>query len=249
VYERSGKGYIEIWLKSLSDDTERMITRVDGTQQLDAIISPNGERIGYRAGPAEARDGFVVEVSGGVPARVCQGCVVFGFLSDNRRILALDQKATRLRAIDVRSGASRELLNAPNRRFDRTHLSPDDRLLTFRSGGEIYVVAVPEEGPAPEHAWTRIEQVVPDGRPCGWSLDSTTAYLLLNTDGFRCLWGQRIDKASGRPVGPPMVVRHFHDTLAQEFSTSIGDAITADGFLYGGGVLTANLWRLPASAR
>ena len=249
VYERSGKGYIEIWLKSLSDGAERMITRVDGTRQLDATISPNGERIGYRAGSADELDGFVVDVSSGVPVRVCERCAVFGFLSDNRRILALDQQGRRLRAIDVRSGASRDLLNTPNRRVGRTHLSPDDRLLTFQSGGEIFVTVVPAAGPAPENTWTLINQVVPDGRPCGWSLDSTIAYLLLNTDGFRCLWGQRIDTQTGRPVGEPALVRHFHDTLAQEFSTSMGNAITADGFLYGGGVLTANLWRLPAPAR
>jgi Tol biopolymer transport system component len=250
VYERSGKGYIEIWLKSVREGAERMIARVDGSNvQLDPTISPNGERIGYRAGPVDERDGFVVEVSGGVPIRVCERCVVFGFLSDNRRILAVDRQGTRLRAIDVRTGDSRELLNAPNRRLARTHVSPDDRLLTFQSGGEIYSTRVPDSGPAPESTWTVINQVVPEGRPCGWSLDSSTAYLLLNTDGFRCLWGQRIDKQTGRPIGQPELVRHFHDTLAQEFSTSMGNAITADGFLYGGGVLTANLWRLPATDR
>jgi hypothetical protein len=249
VYERSGKGYIEIWLKQLGDGAERMIARVDSDQQLDATISPNGERIGYRFGPLERRDGFVVDVSSGVPVRVCERCVVFGFLSDNRRILAVDQGGTRLRAIDVHTGAGRDLLNAPNRRFGRTHLSPDDRLLTFQSGGDIFVTLVPEDGPAPETTWTVINQVVPDGRPCGWSADSAIAYLLLNTDGFRCLWGQGIDRRTGRLEGPPTIVRHFHDTLVQEFSTSMGNAITADGFLYGGGVLTANLWRLPAPAR
>jgi hypothetical protein len=226
-----------------------MITRVNGVAQADPTLSPDGERIGYRAGPPEARDGFVVDVRGGVPVRVCERCVVFGFLSDNQRILALDQGQSRLRAIDVQSKASRELLNAPNRRFARTHLSPDDRLLTFQSGEEIFVTAVPEDGPAPENTWTLIGQTVPGGRPCGWSLDSSIAYLLLNTDGFRCLWGQRIDRRTGRPLGEPIAVRHFHDTLAQEFSTSMGNAITDNGFLYGGGVLTANLWRLPAPVR
>jgi hypothetical protein len=66
---------------------------------------------------------------------------------------------------------------------------------------------------------------------------------LLDTDGFRDLWGQRIGGVSGRPEGKPYVVRHLHKT-ANIVSTSFGNAITAEGFLYETTRLTANLWRL-----
>ena len=37
----------------------------------------------------------------------------------------------------------------------------------------------------------------------GWSLDSDILYLLLDTDGFRCLWAQRVDPATGALIGAP----------------------------------------------
>jgi hypothetical protein len=58
---------------------------------------------------------------------------------------------------------------------------------------------------------------------------------------FRCLWAQRIDPA-GAPVGNPIIVRHFHSTKG--ISTSFGDAITADGFLYEAAEESANVWKL-----
>ena len=96
--------------------------------------------------------------------------------------------------------------------------------------------------------WSPIDQPTTTGRPAGWSLDATLLYLLLDTDGFRCLWAQKIDRDSGRPVGRPVLIRHFHSTIVQELSTSFGNAISTNGFLYGGGTLNANLWRLPMAA-
>ena len=80
---------------------------------------------------------------------------------------------------------------------------------------------------------------------CGWSPDSSTLYLLLDADGYRDLWGQKIDGAS-RPIGKPFVVRHLHHSNG--VSTSFGNAITAQGFLYESTRVTSNLWRLEAAS-
>jgi hypothetical protein len=69
-------------------------------------------------------------------------------------------------------------------------------------------------------------------------------YLLLDADGFRCLWAQPID-AVGARVGRPVIVRHFHTTKG--ISTSFGNAITADGFLYEAAEELANIWKLTPS--
>jgi hypothetical protein len=87
-----------------------------------------------------------------------------------------------------------------------------------------------------------VYRAVDTGRPCGWSLDSRVVYLRLDTDNFRCLWGQRIDPITGTLVGSPFAVRHFHSTPGM--STSFGNAVTADGLLYEATEASANLWRL-----
>jgi hypothetical protein len=91
--------------------------------------------------------------------------------------------------------------------------------------------------------WQRIDQPTSTGRPCGWSLDSRTLYLLLDTDGFRCLWGQRVG-GSG-PAGRVDPIRHFHDGQLDRGgpSTSLGNPITPDGFVYERTEGTGNLWR------
>ncbi len=88
-----------------------------------------------------------------------------------------------------------------------------------------------------------VEEPTSNGRPCGWALDSRVVYLLLDTDGWRCLWGQRVDE-SGRLVGAPFPARHFHGVNEAEFGTSFGNAIAPDGLLYEGVRRTANVWML-----
>jgi len=45
------------------------------------------------------------------------------------------------------------------------------------------------------------------------------------------------------------VVRHFHElSVAGGFSTSLGNAATAQGFLYEANSVRSNLWRLTPAA-
>ena len=247
VYERSAPGFTEVWMRNVRDGRDRMVTRV-ASPQVDATLSPDGARIGYSVGRGrdpDDRTGFVIDVRGGVPVQVCQRCTLYGFLSDSRRSLAIDASSPRVRLIDVTNGRSEDLLIAPDGVFGRPHASPNDKWIAFQRSGKVWVAPLTPGQPLTESAWSPINEPTTTGRPAGWSLDATLLYLLLDTDGFRCLWAQKIDRESGRPVGRPVPVRHFHGTIVQEFSTSYGNAISTNGFLYGGGTLKANLWRLP----
>jgi hypothetical protein len=91
-----------------------------------------------------------------------------------------------------------------------------------------------------------VQEPTTTGRPTGWSLDSQVLYLFLDSDGFRCLWGQRVD-GSGRLSGLPFVVRHLHRIGGA--STSFGNSITREGLLYERSNVTANLWRIVSPRR
>src|SRR5439155_23190085 len=129
---------------------------------------------------------------------------------------------------------------------DRPYASPDDRWLAFRRGrggvGKTIVVPPTSDRTISADGLNTIDEPTTTGRPGGWSVDSRIVYLLLDTDSFRCLWGQRIDPATGMLDGKPFAVRHFHRTIGM--STSFGNTVTADGFLYEAADLTANLWKL-----
>ena len=247
IYDRRGAGFTEIWIKQRGVD-DRMVVRT--TEQAgNSVISPDGTRVAYTVGPdGGAGEGYTVNVEGGVPARLCVDCTVWGFLANSSSILVTDQGATRLRAVDVRTASSRIIVESPSS-LTRPHISPDDRNIAFNVAGQQWIAAVYPDRPTPQIEWHRVQQDTVTARACGWSIDSQTAYLLLDTDGFRCLWGQRVDPRNGTLLGAPFAVRHFHKTVMQEFSTSFGNAISAKGFLYGGGRLKANLWRLTVAAR
>jgi hypothetical protein len=92
--------------------------------------------------------------------------------------------------------------------------------------------------------WHEVQEPTTSGRPARWAPESHLV-LLLDTDGFRCLWGQGVDAASGRLEGLPFAVRHFHDEPGM--GTSLGNPVTPGGFVYEGRSITGNLWRLTAA--
>jgi hypothetical protein len=247
VFERLSAGGIEVWTRNLRTRIEQLITKVDASPGLSATISPDGSRIAYTVidGSGRAGTGFVVETARGVPSKVCDDCVVSGFLSDSRRLLL--SSGDSIRVHDVVSGTSADAVTAPGARLNRPHASPDDRWLAFRNnvdrGGKPFITPLTPGRPQGRDAWLAIDEPTTTGRPTGWSLDGRTAYLLLDTDGFRCLWGQRLD-AVGRLEGTPVPVRHFHGADWATMSTSFGNAVSADGFLYSILRTRGNIWSL-----
>jgi dipeptidyl aminopeptidase/acylaminoacyl peptidase len=243
VFERGLTRTREIWMKDVRTGQQRMVLQLDDPRQVDAIVSPDGVRIAYSA----KQIGYVVEAEGGVPRRICDACVFFGFLSDSRRLLlvATDRGRGIARVIDSASQATHDLLIADSVNLTRLHASPDDRWLSFQFGNKIFVVPLTPGRPPPRETWMQVDEPTTSGRPCGWSLDSRVLYVLLDLDGFRCLYGQRVDPATGRLIGTPASVRHFHDRNSQQgFGTGFGDAISSEGFLYEGIRVTGNVWRL-----
>ena len=46
-----------------------------------------------------------------------------------------------------------------------------------------------------------------------WSLDSNLLYWFANEDGRDCLYAQRLNVSTKRPVGAHFAVRHFHQRV------------------------------------
>ena len=43
-----------------------------------------------------------------------------------------------------------------------------------------------------------------------WSANDDTIFFLGDRDGFRCIWGRRLDASTKRPIGKAYAVQHFH---------------------------------------
>jgi len=74
--------------------------------------------------------------------------------------------------------------------------------------------------------------------------------LLLERDGFRDLWAQRIDTAHGTSSGDPFLVQHLHDPKRTWGSTPYGTAIVNGAFVFTQSAVTGGIWiRDPAQTR
>ena len=257
AFERAAPGRWEVWTKQLRTGREQLLVSVPSATEMNATIADDGSRISYTAtdGPGVTGRGFVIEIGGGVPKAVCTYCGLHGFLGDHQRLLLELASGRALRLHDLNTGMEQDLIRVEKGQLDRPHASPDDRWLAFRyravDSSKTFLAPLTPDHVVPPERWQQIDDPTHEGRPAGWSLDSRTLYLLLDTDGFRCLWGQRIDPVSGRLIGAPFPVKHFHGEQVASgsgVSTSFGNALSAPGFIYESMQPRSDIWRLRAVA-
>jgi Tol biopolymer transport system component len=251
--EREVHGRWEIWTKQLRTGQEQFIVGVTSAGQTSATISQDGSRIAYTVTEGVRGfgfgQGFVIETTGGVPKAVCSDCTLHGFLSDNRRVLSVAKRRA-VQLIDTNTGAVQDLVTAAHGQVSRPHVSADDRWLAFGAAdpaAKSYVVPLTPGHPPAEDRWQRVDEPTTTGRPTGWALNAPILYLLLDTDGFRCLWAQHVDPVSGRLVGRPAAARHFHReqmASAAGVSTSLGNAVSTTGFVFETIAQRSDIWKL-----
>jgi serine/threonine protein kinase/Tol biopolymer transport system component len=251
-----GRG-TELWVKDLSTASERHVLTAPAI--ANPIISHDGSTVAYGEGGGRldglpgtrGSGGYVVSVSGGTPRKVCDSCVVWGWFADNRRVLTFewDEGASvgRARAIDTATLTTYDLIETRTP-IGRLDLSPDERWLVFGEGGTFRLAPVRSGLPASQREWVTVFERTPGSaeRPCGWSPDGRLLYLLLERDGFRDLYAQRIEGATGTPAGAPFEVAHFHDPRRRWGSTSFGSAIVRNAFVFTQVETTGSIWLLEA---
>ena len=251
VFERESTPAREIWRKDLRTGAQQVVMTVESKTLVNPTVSPDGNLIGYVIDNAleglsvtVGGTSYVVSVDGGVPRKLCDKCGLYEFTADSRHAV-VTQGDHVIQVLAISTGTAAVLMTEQAGRIERPSLSPDDRWLAFRQtiGTTSKVFLVSATGKGNMSSATQIDEPTTTGRPAGWSPDSRILYLLLDTDGRRCLWGQLVEPSTGRLLGKPYAVRHFHE-FGISPSTSLGNAVTADGFLYETLVSRSSLWRV-----
>ncbi len=218
------------------------------------VISPDGSRVAYQVNADEWR---TVAVSGGAPQPLCRSCPEVGDWTRDGRQVAVSIAAsgtTSLGLADAATGQTVPLTSsADGRSLNRPHLSHDNRWIAFRALGppqQVYVAPFDRARPIPETDWIAIGSPEPDVRPVGWSPSGRMLYLFSSRDGFRCLYAQRIDAGSGRPLGDATLVRHLHNVRvaggggASVISTGAGNAVGRQQIIFDFPDQTVNVWSM-----
>jgi eukaryotic-like serine/threonine-protein kinase len=249
AYPKGRANESEIWVKDLTTGQERHVVTTPPSQ-LNPVISHDATKVAYTVPEGGSVAGFVIPVAGGPATKVCDACSWQGWFADNRRILALTpgpgRSPGRVRIVDVVDKTAHDALIDPTSGIGRADISPDSQRLAFSSRGRVWIAPLRLGTPTSESDWVSVLTPAEGSgeRACGWSPDGRLLYLLLEQDGFRDLYAQRVDATRGAPIGEPFLVQHIHDPRLTWGSTPYGTAIVRHAFVFNQYESTGSIWLL-----
>jgi eukaryotic-like serine/threonine-protein kinase len=153
-----------------------------------------------------------------------------------------------LHLLDLATGKKTLLLEHPTSALFQGNFSPDGRWITFVAampGCRVFIVPFRGEALIPEREWNAVSNGSSwDDKP-RWSPDGNLLYFTSDRDGFVCLWAQRLNPATKRPIGAPFVIYHVH--LARRSMANVGHgpleiSVPRDKIVFNMADLTGNIW-------
>jgi len=242
-------GHLNIWLRELATGKETQVARSQLVQRYP-IINASGSRIAF----SEYENGkrFVyVSSPGGAPEMWCEGCVrAQDWSRDGKSLLTYGFEGSlfQLNSLDVVSHQRAVLLTHPNYNLAYGRFCADNRWVTFTARiqpGHAQIMIAPADGPKPipESAWIQIADVR-DEDWANWSPDGQTLYFTSARDGHTCLWAQRLDASSHRPVGEAFAVQHLHGRASYQLN---GWSAASGRIMVVLNERTANIWMMSRS--
>ena len=175
---------------------------------------------------------------------MCESCQVEAWTRDASQVVIKEGDLSELIRLDRMSGKRTPLVTASRGPLDRPMFGPNGKWVTFNSeGSAIHVAPVHPDRSSTEAEWIKILAVSGGAeRTAGLSPDGRLLYVLLERDGFRCLYALGLDATTGRPTGEPFVVAHFHDASRRWGSIGLGSAVAVGVFLADLFETTGNIW-------
>jgi Tol biopolymer transport system component/DNA-binding winged helix-turn-helix (wHTH) protein len=249
----------DVWLKDLETGTATAVT-TGPSNEHQPMPSPDGSRVAYLGrDPGGGHDIFVVSARGGAPQRVCDRCAVSftDWSRDGGQMLHLRNEPRRVALLDVASGRTTDILAHPRHSLYVAQFSPDGEWVTFLAQTDpelrrLYAARLTGRSAIPESDWIPLtDGRTSDDKPT-LSPDGGLLYFTSPRDGFMCLWAQRLEPESKRPLGAAFPVQHFHSTwrsIANVPRGLLGVSLARDRLIFNLGELTGNIWMATTAER
>ena len=223
-----------LWLKDLQTGQTIELTRPPVDPRYPQLC-PDGETVVFSDGP----NSFAVTPASGAPRLVCNGCSRVWQCGGQELLYvpAGSRTPVGIEAFRLPAGPRRTLvtsgqdLASPQKSADRWLAF---HAITGAAQRQIFVAPYHPEAAIARSEWIPITDGSGLDRSAVWNARSDTLYFLSERCGFRCIWSQRLDPATKKPVGPPTAVHHFHS--ARRGLSAIGD-VGAIGLSYDAGSL------------
>ena len=106
----------------------------------------------------------------------------------------------------------------------------------------IFIAPLRNGAAAGEGEWIQVTDGTGIEAAPWWSPDGGILYFLSERDGFKCIWAQRLDTTTRRPVGAPFDVAHFHGSRHKVDEAGFGPGITPGKLVFTLSDSTGNVW-------
>lgn len=240
-----------MWIRTLPAGTESQF-RANPPVKSRFRFNPDGSQIAYTN-----RDMnwpiFVIPAAGGDGRKVCDTCGFnWDWSHDQRYIVYAEGNPgpTRFRLFDRENSGRTDVLYHPEYNLYLPRLSPDGNRIGFlaRTGYDrtrIYLARFRPGNPPPEREWIPISSSETWDDKVTWSPDSNEIYFTSDRDGFRCIWGRRLDPQSKQPREPARPLVHSHRARLSIGNVSIdylGLSLREKTLIFGQSERTGSIW-------
>ncbi len=245
------RSMFQVRVKDLSTGKEASIPDVKHQQQFEPQFSRDGTLLAFTT------DDERIQIFASEPLRMLvetekgEGRKIWDWSADNKRLLHFGKCCQPyIYSYDVSSGRDSVFLSGDG--WFQTKFSPDNRAVVMVAcsqsvGCRLFVVPLKSDGTPEKDHWIAIDHPSRwDDKP-RWSPDGNLIYFVSDRDGQFCLWAQRVENRTKRPIGTPFAVYHFHDSrLAMDnVGTSFLEiGVARDKIVMDLGELTGNIWSL-----
>lgn len=242
-------GRMNIWVRQLATGKESSVASSSFVQRFP-VINAYGSRVAFSVSEKNEKRSIYVSAPGGALEKLCENCFrATDWSGDEKSVLIFADSPYQIQSLDIASHKQTTLLKHPQYHLLYGRFSPDNRWVSFTERiqphrARILIAPLYGPKPIPESAWIPIAEEGPEDW-ANWSPDAKTLYFTSARDGHSCIWAQRIDPISHRPVGPAFGAQHLHGraTYQQEGWSAAGGRIAM--------VLaenTGNIWMMSRSS-
>ena len=220
AFASTQSGQFNIWLRDLATGKEADVVSSSSVQRFP-VINASGSRIAFSVYEGNGKRSVYVFTQGGASEKMCEGCLqATDWSQDEKTLLIFGGAPYQINILNVASHRQTALLKHPTGNLLYGRFSPDNRWVSFTARirpNRAHIMIAPVDGPkpVPERAWIKIAEGASEDW-ANWSPDGKTLYFTSARDGHFCLWGQRIEASSHRPVGEPFAVQHFHGRVSYQ---------------------------------
>jgi hypothetical protein len=242
----------ELWIKDMTSGRERQLA-VTPRSPLNPVLSPDGKWVGYTVslnpsgGNSGNGTGYVIAADAGSPRKICDDCQLYAWTPESDGILLVTGNPETIQLLDRGTGRQTTIVS-PDPSIDRPMVSPDGKWISWNAPGKIFVAPFHRERAVLGAERQTIALSGDTERTAGWSPDGQLLYVLLQRDGFRCLYAYRVDPVTGQASTDAQPVYHFHDASLTWGSTGYGSAVVSGQFLADLWEHRGNIWMMTLAA-